>query len=114
MTYIVYTATKSKKKRPNTAAKRQLQSDWNDLMNKWGKLEKRNVNTRKDYRGNQLPDLRGFRDIPSVGDGVGTAVKKDVQVYTGDSMIGIATMHKSNSVPVFKKEDAEAISQMRR
>lgn len=39
--------------------------------------------------------------------------KKENQ-YTGDKLLGIATMHKSNSVPVFKKEDAEDIARMRR
>lgn len=36
------------------------------------------------------------------------------KVYTGDKLLGIATMHKSNSVPIFKKEDAEDIARMRR
>jgi len=34
--------------------------------------------------------------------------------YTGDKLMGIATMHKSNMVPVFKQEDAEDIARMRR
>ena len=34
--------------------------------------------------------------------------------YTGNSMVGIATMHKSNAVPVFNHEQAEEISRMRR
>jgi len=29
-------------------------------------------------------------------------------------LLGIATMHKSNLVPVFSQEDAESISKMRR
>jgi len=29
-------------------------------------------------------------------------------------LLGIATLHKSNMVPVFSKEDAEQISKMRR
>ena len=41
------------------------------------------------------------------------ATKKEMK-YTGDKLIGIATMHKSNSVPVFKQEDAEDIARMRR
>ena len=36
------------------------------------------------------------------------------QIYTGTAMIGIATMHKSNSVPVFTAEQAVDISKMRR
>lgn len=35
-------------------------------------------------------------------------------MYTGDRLIGIATLHKSNMVPVFHKQDAEDISKMRR
>jgi hypothetical protein len=41
------------------------------------------------------------------------ATKKEKK-YTGDKLIGIATMHKSNAVPIFHKEDAEDIARMRR
>ena len=36
------------------------------------------------------------------------------KVYTGDQMIGIATMHKSNAVPVFSQQQAQQLSSMRR
>lgn len=36
------------------------------------------------------------------------------KVYTGDKMIGIATMHKSNLVPIFQQEAAKEVSSMRR
>lgn len=36
------------------------------------------------------------------------------KVYTGDKMLGVATMHKSNSVPVFSSEEAVEIAKMRR
>jgi hypothetical protein len=36
------------------------------------------------------------------------------KVYTGDKMLGIGTMHKSNAVPVFSKEDAVDMAKMRR
>lgn len=42
-----------------------------------------------------------------------TGSKKE-QFYTGDKLLGIAVMHKSNLVPVFSQEDAEDISRMRR
>lgn len=35
-------------------------------------------------------------------------------VYTGDNMVGIATMHKSNSVPIFNQDSAIDIARMRR
>ena len=43
----------------------------------------------------------------------GVALLTDPKVYTGDAMIGIATMHKSNAVPVFSSEAAQEISKMR-
>jgi hypothetical protein len=39
---------------------------------------------------------------------------KPVQTYTGEKMIGIATMHKSNLIPIFSHEQAVETSQMRR
>ena len=51
--------------------------------------------------------------IPSKGDGVGVAPAAAEKVYTGDKMIGIATMHKSNAVPVFSQESATEISRMK-
>lgn len=52
--------------------------------------------------------------VPS-GTGIGvSAAKKQENRYTGDKLLGIGTMHKSNTVPIFKQEDAEDIAKMRR
>ena len=57
----------------------------------------------------------GNKAIKSFGQQVGVATKSvTTQCYTGDKIIGIATMHKSNAVPVFNSEAAKDISQMRR
>lgn len=41
--------------------------------------------------------------------------KKEAKVYNGErKLLGIATMHKSNMVPVFEQKDAEDIAKMRR
>jgi hypothetical protein len=40
--------------------------------------------------------------------------KPQQKIYTGNSIIGIATMHKSNLVPVFNNEQAIDIAKMRR
>lgn len=40
--------------------------------------------------------------------------KKPSQKYTGTLITGIATMHKSNAVPVINKKQATEISNMRR
>jgi hypothetical protein len=47
----------------------------------------------------------------------GNGSKKDRNIYSGErQLLGVATMHKSNMVPIFadKKEDAKDIASMRR
>jgi len=62
-----------------------------------------------NYRGSDEPRL------PSVDTGVKGAVnvRKPMQ-YTGDKIVGIGTMHKSNAVPIFTDQEARDISSMRR
>ena len=52
--------------------------------------------------------------IPSLDTGNAVATKKPIQQYTGDAMIGIGQLHKSNAVPIFSQADAIDISKMRR
>jgi hypothetical protein len=40
-------------------------------------------------------------------------IRKPMQ-YTGDKIVGIGTMHKSNAVPIFTDQEAKDISSMRR
>jgi hypothetical protein len=40
--------------------------------------------------------------------------KKEEKVYTGTEIMGIATMHKSNAVPIRNKKSAEEVAKMRR
>lgn len=59
----------------------------------------------------QYPSLKTSDAIPGAG------TRKEPQVYSGErQLLGIATMHKSNMVPVFadQKEQAKEIAQMRR
>ena len=52
--------------------------------------------------------------IPSRDTAGGNATLPAPKVYTGTKVLGIATMHKSNAVPVFSDEEAVDISKMRR
>lgn len=61
-----------------------------------------------------VPAGRETRVIKSVGNGFGVAAAPAPKVYTGDKMIGIGQLHKSNAVPVFKQEDAQDLARMRR
>jgi len=60
-------------------------------------------------------DPRRLTDhIPSIDTGVGLAARPADKVYTGDAMLGVSVLHKSNGIPVFRQEDAVDISKMRR
>lgn len=52
--------------------------------------------------------------IPSLKTEMSPALAKDKKVYTGDKMLGIGTLHKSNAVPVFSQEEAQDMAKMRR
>jgi len=59
--------------------------------------------------------IRPSPTIPSSGDQVGHIPAKPTMTYSGErKLIGIGTMHKSNSVPIFEQSDAEDIAKMRR
>lgn len=53
-------------------------------------------------------------NIPSKDSGIGVAVKKEANTYTGSKLIGIGNLHKSNLVPVFKEDEAKDLASMRR
>lgn len=44
----------------------------------------------------------------------GGGLVKSEKKYTGSSILGIGTMHKSNSVPIFSQSEAVDIATMRR
>lgn len=46
--------------------------------------------------------------------GYSACVKPANKQYTGDNILGIGTMHKSNAVPIFNEREAKEISSMRR
>ena len=57
------------------------------------------------------------KQYPSAGDGIGNCTKKESPTYSGErKLLGIATMHKSNMVPIFEdnKHEAIEIARMRR
>lgn len=51
---------------------------------------------------------------PSLGIVGGNTLKREALKYTGTLVKGIATMHKSNAVPVIDEEQMKDISRMRR
>ena len=57
---------------------------------------------------------RETKHYASLDTGAGIAVKSEPKVYTGTLVKGIATMHKSNAVPVIDEQHAIDIARMRR
>ena len=59
-------------------------------------------------------ETRTTRHIPSLTSTQGNTAKVESKQYTGDYIVGIATMHKSNLVPVCRDDNPEHYSTMRR
>jgi hypothetical protein len=99
-----------------------LEESWKDLLKRQG-IEQEE---KKRGRAMSAPSLSGSYSltipegrnttahIKSVDTGSGNATLKPAKIYTGTKVKGIATMHKSNAVPVFSDEEAVDISKMRR
>ena len=98
---------------------RELDASWKELKKKWevDLEEKRRSRAMKAeplvYKLTGATDRAGTAHIPSRNTG-GNATLAAPKVYTGTKVKGIATMHKSNAVPVFSDEEAVEISRMRR
>lgn len=111
------TADSANKARRNAEA-------WQALLDKWGVNDNVKVARKSTQSKSRMDPVvnsavvvdprRLTHSIPSVDTGRGVASLKPVQQYTGTAMIGIGQLHKSNSIPVFSKEDAVDISKMRR
>lgn len=98
---------------------RELDESWKELQKKWA-VEADNKKRKQAMSAETLSYnlsagiTRSTKHIPSRGDGMGNATMAPPKVYTGTKVKGIATMHKSNAVPVFSDEEAVEISKMRR
>ena len=100
---------------------RELDESWKELQKKWAveiedKKRSRGLAAAPLKRSYSLAIPEGRNTtahIKSVDTG-GNALLKPNPVYTGTKVKGIATMHKSNAVPVFSDEEAHDISKMRR
>jgi len=100
----------------------QAEADWKDLQKRWGveaeeKKRKRALSapSLSSHYSLAIPEGRNTTaHIKSIDTGLGNATLKPAKQYTGTKVKGIATMHKSNAVPVFSDEEAVDISRMRR
>ena len=116
---------KGKKKFASAEAKRkseQLDKEWKELLKRQG-LELEEKRKRRAMSAEPLTSVYKLSipagrnttaHIKSVDTGLGNAALKPAKQYTGTKVKGIATMHKSNAVPIINDEQAIEISKMRR
>lgn len=109
--YFSTTRTSKRKPQRKSAKAIQMQRGIDALLTKNGYTGRLGSCHR-----NEIPSYAVESNAPMSNNMCGgIAPKASVNVYSGErKLLGIATMHKSNMVPVFSKEDAESISKMRR
>jgi hypothetical protein len=100
---------------------RELAADWQELKSKWNvdvedKKRRRALAAEPlEYRLTAPVGRATSAHIPSRDTGHSGAVSSQARPeYTGDAMIGIGQLHKSNGIPIFRKQDAEDLARMRR
>lgn len=133
--YMTTTNYKKRKKKQLTQKRLQeLEVEWRQYNKRMRKqnCHSAQFDTFEQYlsyvRGEQKPREKEFttykpsqpvhrdtKQYPSLSNEIaGYAPRKEPTKYTGDYITGIATMHKSNIVPITNKKQAIEVSQMRR
>jgi hypothetical protein len=98
-----------------TVKQRQLQADWEALVQRTLPSKQSKKKTFEVYQPTVNSNIRRntLPSIPLTGPMACTKPVEEMR-YTGDKMIGIGTLHKSNAVPIFTDEEAKDQANMRR
>lgn len=111
---IIYTNQKSKKKKIQKKQAEQYQQ-WLDSVNSLKtSFSSRNTTIQKKIPIPKIPPGRETKHYPSLQTNEYDTFRKQDKVYTGDKMMGIGTLHKSNAVPIFTDQEAKDQANMRR
>ena len=119
--YLTTTKYNSKRKVANTKKLRDAKAEHEAWLKKNGiddaSLAKKLPKDRKGNRASihEIPDYS--KNAPTVklsNQVAGSGAKAEEKRYTGTLIKGIATMHKSNAVPIMNKQEAIDVSTMRR
>jgi len=108
---MIFVRDKASKKHKPNKKQRELAQQWEALLKKY---ETKPVSRTEVTLKAPKPYVRETAYHPSLNSGHHDTSAKPAKVYTGTKMLGIGTMHKSNSVPIFSDEEAVAIATMRR
>lgn len=104
------------KRKPGWKEAEKTHNEWLMRMGAHPSQLKKQTKEFKEYVP-EKPYQRETKQYPSLktSDTVcGIAPKRKAQVYSGDYITGLATMHKSNIVPVGRGSDPKEFAQMRR
>ena len=121
---VYYTTTrygKKSKKRKLTKRMAKINQEHEKFLKKMGvnKVDVSGKATERianpSYAGsNPVIHSKYYNQLPTSDKIPGNGNKKDTIKYTGTNILGIATMHKSNMVPITNKQAAKDIAKMRR
>jgi hypothetical protein len=106
------TSKRKKQARQEQHRKEKAQRQYQKLLSTIKKTEREFVEYKPERsyvrETKHYPSLTPSNTIP------GSCSRRESPRYTGTLIKGIATMHKSNAVPVINQQEAEDISKMRR
>jgi len=105
----------TKKKKAKKPGWRETEAQYEQWLMKHGAHKSQNKKQQPEvYVPSDGPYIRETTQHPSRNTFSGDTAKAKTTKYTGDYFVGIATMHKSNLVPVGKDQDARDYATMRR
>tara|TARA_A100001035_G_scaffold214316_1_gene174132 strand:+ start:723 stop:1100 length:378 start_codon:yes stop_codon:yes gene_type:complete len=116
------TTTSYKKRKAKKKTQKQIEADakhdkWLRKMNAHPEQIARNKEKNANISILSVPDYSSSGNAIPTSDVIpgGSTAPKERLVYSGERrLLGVATMHKSNMVPVFDSKDAKDIAKMRR
>ena len=121
-----FTTTNTRKPKSKNKTKSQIQAelDHEKFLKRMGVHPEQREQRAPPYTRLNVSRLEsdpgsnpGGPTIPSSDNSIGyhpSMGKRKENVYTGTEIMGIATMHKSNAVPIRNKKSAEEVARMRR
>jgi len=116
------TTTSYKKRKAKNKTKKMLEAEakhekWLRKMNAHPEQIAKNKEKNANVSILCVPDYSSDSSSLPTSDVIpgGSTAPAERQIYSGERrLLGVATMHKSNMVPVFDSKDAKDIAQMRR
>lgn len=114
---LIYTNTSSKIKAKKKPGWQKAQAEYDAWLKKHGidstkRKKKVTVVNSPVVVSGIVP--RETPHYPSLNSFSGSTAPVEKKVYTGDKIVGIAAMHKSNLVPIFNDDAAKDVASMRR